>query len=280
METTRIQELARQLLSGELGTDQFLACIAAGQSLRIPDATIDLDRQRRCGFPEVIFGEGKSVESLCAIMTAQIEHGIDPLATRVSPEQAEAILRIVPGVHYNKMGRTLRVDSHQDDQHSPNLPEKNRSTGCRVEQDLPGSMGAVAVITAGTSDLPVAEEVCETLRWLGIEPVRIPDVGVAGPHRLIERLHELRTAAAIIVIAGMEGALPSIVGGHVACPVIGVPTSVGYGASFGGLSALLGMLNSCASNVVVVNINAGFKAAYVAGMIAKQRTGCQDETTH
>ena len=128
----------------------------------------------------------------------------------------------------------------------------------------------MVVITAGTSDKPVAEEVCETLRWMGIACENLTDVGVAGPHRLPEQAHRLRDADAIVVVAGMEGALPSVVGGYVDCPVVGVPTSVGYGANLGGFSALLSMLNSCASNVTVVNIDAGFKGAYIAGLIASR----------
>jgi NCAIR mutase (PurE)-related protein len=130
--------------------------------------------------------------------------------------------------------------------------------------------GRVAVVTAGTGDLPVAEEARETLAWMGIETTMVFDVGVAGPHRLHEHLHKLQDVDAAVVIAGMEGALPSVVGGHVACPVIAVPTSVGYGMSLGGLAALLGMLNSCAANVTVVNIDAGFKGGYVAGLIASR----------
>jgi NCAIR mutase (PurE)-related protein len=127
------------------------------------------------------------------------------------------------------------------------------------------------VATAGTTDLPVAEEARETLDWMGVATEMLHDIGVAGPHRLLERLHVFQNADAAVVAAGMEGALPSVVGGHVACPVIAVPTSVGYGASFGGLAALLGMLNSCAANVVVVNIDAGFKAGYAAGLIARRQ---------
>ena len=130
-------------------------------------------------------------------------------------------------------------------------------------------MGRVAIVTAGTSDLPVAEEARETALWAGAHVELIQDVGVAGPHRLTANLPLLEKADAVVVVAGMEGALPSVVGGHVACPVIAVPTSVGYGASFGGVAALLGMLNSCAANVTVVNIDSGFKGAYVAGMIAR-----------
>ena len=129
--------------------------------------------------------------------------------------------------------------------------------------------GRVTIVTAGTSDLPVAEEARETAAWTGAEVVMVQDVGVAGPHRLPANLAELRGADAVVVVAGMEGALPSVVGGYVACPVIAVPTSVGYGASFGGLAALLGMLNSCAANVTVVNIDAGFKGGYLAGLIAR-----------
>ena len=134
-----------------------------------------------------------------------------------------------------------------------------------------GTVPTVAVITAGTSDLPIAEEARETLDWMGVRVTMIHDVGVAGPHRLPARLSEFDSADAVVVVAGMEGALPSIVGGLVGCPVVGVPTSVGYGASFGGVAALLSMLNSCASNVAVVNINAGFKAGYLAGLIATRR---------
>jgi NCAIR mutase (PurE)-related protein len=139
------------------------------------------------------------------------------------------------------------------------------------ERGAASPAGSVAVISAGSSDLPVAEEVRETLEWMGVRVTMIHDVGVAGPHRLPARLAEFERADAVVVVAGMEGALPSVVGGYVACPVIGVPTSIGYGANFGGVAALLSMLNSCAANVAVVNIDAGFKAAYLAGLIATRR---------
>ncbi len=135
---------------------------------------------------------------------------------------------------------------------------------------MEGTRGKIAVVSAGTSDLPVAEEAFETALWTGAETVLITDVGVAGPHRLQARLSEIQSADAVVVVAGMEGALPSVVGGYVAVPVIAVPTSVGYGTAFGGVTALLGMLNSCASNVTVLNIDAGFKAGYVAGLIARK----------
>jgi NCAIR mutase (PurE)-related protein len=147
------------------------------------------------------------------------------------------------------------------------VPSVRVASGSQVNQDA----AKVAIITAGTGDLPVAEEALETLLWMGAAPVVIKDVGVAGPQRLVLQLEKLRDVEAAVVIAGMEGALPSVVGGFLDCPVIGVPTSVGYGANFGGLSALLSMLNSCAANVCVVNINAGFKGAYVAGLMALRR---------
>lgn len=199
----------------------------------------------------MIYGEGKSVESIVAIARKLLENRQDVLATRVSDEQAAAVIEQLPILRYNRIGRVLS-----------SRPEPKTA--------LPGPTAA-AVISAGTTDQPVAEEARETLRWMGVEATMIHDVGVAGPHRLVERLAEFQSCAAIVVVAGMEGALPSVVGGHVACPVFAVPTSVGYGANFGGLAALLSMLNSCASNVAVVNIDAGFKAAYLAGLVAAKR---------
>jgi len=169
--------------------------------------------------------------------------------TRMSPEQAAELLSQFPSADYNPIGRTFRVSQ----------PASDDSV----------AVGRVTIVTAGTSDLPVAEEARETALWTGAEVNFVQDVGVAGPHRLAANLHLLTDADAIVVVAGMEGALPSVVGGHVSCPVIGVPTSIGYGAAFAGLAALLGMLNSCASNVTVVNIDAGFKGGYVAGLIAR-----------
>lgn len=220
-------------------------------------ATLDFDRSRRCGFPEVIFGEGKSISTLREIIGALVDRGQDVLATRIAPGAAAEIQAVFPAARYNDLARTLRVPCGRDDA-QPQVADRPRRA------DAPH----VAVITAGTSDLPVAEEARETLAWMGVRTTMIHDVGVAGPHRLPARLAEFQDADAIVVVAGMEGALPSMVGGYVACPVIAVPTSVGYGANFGGVSALLSMLNSCASNVAVVNIDAGFKGAYLAGLIA------------
>jgi len=224
-------------------------------SVTTPTATVDLDRRRRCGFPEVVFGQGKTVEQLREILAALVSDGGDALATRIDAEQAAGLVAAFPQGRYNRVARTFRV---------PARPPRPSGEG-GVEG---ASAGWVAVISAGTSDLAVAEEARETLDWMGVRVTMIHDVGVAGPHRLPERLAEFEAADAVVVVAGMEGALPSVVGGYVACPVIGVPTSVGYGANFGGISALLSMLNSCAANVAVVNIDAGFKAAYLAGLIA------------
>lgn len=248
----RISSLITRLLNGNLTPEAFRAelteIVSIPRQADIGEAVVDLERQKRCGFPEVIYGEGKTAETIAAIIEQQREHGIVPLATRVSSEKAELILKRFPELRYNPQARLLRG-------------EVSVSAGAR---------GKIAVISAGTSDLPVAEEAFETALWTGAETILIKDVGVAGPHRLQARLSEIRNADAVVVVAGMEGALPSVVGGYVAVPVIAVPTSVGYGTAFGGVTALLGMLNSCSSNVTVVNIDAGFKAGYVAGLIARK----------
>ncbi len=215
---------------------------------RFDDVSIDLDRAVRCGVPEVVYAPGKSIEAVAAVFEAQQQAGQPSLATRVSLEQAEALCGMFPAAVHNAVARTVALG---------NLAET-------------GACGRVLVVTAGTTDRPVAEEACETARWLGCEIELLTDVGVAGPHRLFQQRQRLQAADAIVVVAGMEGALPSVVAGWVAVPVIGVPTSVGYGASFGGFSALLSMLNSCAANVSVVNIDAGFKGGYLAGLIARQ----------
>ncbi|MCC7475675.1 MAG: nickel pincer cofactor biosynthesis protein LarB [Pirellulales bacterium] len=240
------------------------------ETLQALATTLDFDRRRRCGFPEVIYGPGKTVEQLRAIVGKLLDHGEPVLATRMDAAQAAGLLETFPtGVH-NSVARTFRVRSKERGVRSEERGEEPSLATASSEQPGPSlkGRGSVAIITAGTGDLPVAEEARETLDWMGVETRMIHDVGVAGPHRLPERLDEFRHADAIVVVAGMEGALPSVVGGYVACPVIAVPTSVGYGANFGGLSALLSMLNSCANNVAVVNIDAGFKAGFMAGLIA------------
>lgn len=247
------ERLARQLLAGELPLDEFVRQLnlrgaALPGEADVGEAVVDLDRRRRCGFPEVVFGQGKSVAALDKIFRALLLDGAPVLATRINAEQAAELEVLFPAGRYNATGRTFCVPAAQGQQLAPR--------------------GRVTIVTAGTSDLPVAEEARETALWMGADVNMIFDVGVAGPHRLRARLSEMLDADAVVVVAGMEGALPSVVGGYVSCPVIAVPTSVGYGASFGGLAALLGMLNSCAANVTVVNIDAGFKGAYVAALIA------------
>lgn len=254
MNGTSPLQLAEQLLSGKISPAEFAQFVSQAQGIRLDThaTTVDIDRQRRCGFPEVIFAEGKSSQALRAIVAAHLERGEEAFATRVSPEKAHDLQQDYPLANYNSVARTWRA--HPADK--------------RLGTDL---IGHVAVITAGTSDLAVAEEARETLDWMGIRTTIVHDVGVAGPHRLPARLAEFSDADVVVVVAGMEGALPSVVGGYVPCPVIAVPTSVGYGASLGGIASLLGMLNSCAANVAVVNIDAGFKAGYLAGLIASRQ---------
>lgn len=251
MDLTHAESLAKQLLDGQLAVEDFVQQVSQGTVADLGVAQIDLDRRRRCGFPEVVFAEGKTREALVEIMSTLVKAEGNALATRVSAEQAAVLDSALPQGRYNRLGRTFRVGQA----HDASRPQSN-------------SEGIIAIITAGTGDLPVAEEARETATWMGADVRMIYDVGVAGPHRLPSRLADFADADAVVVIAGMEGALPSVVGGYVACPVIAVPTSVGYGANFGGVSALLSMLNSCAANVTVVNIDAGFKGAYVASLIA------------
>ncbi len=254
MDNKQIQEWATALAAGEVTPAQFTAAFQAAKDRSVlADATLDLDRRARCGYPEIIYGAGKSVSSLVAIVERLLSEQQPVLATRIDQAKAAELLRTFPQANYNSVGRTFRVAS--------DATIRNETSHDRV-----------AIVTAGTSDLPVAEEARETVDWMGLQTVMIHDVGVAGPHRLPAHVATLRSAAAVVVVAGMEGALPSVVGGYVATPVIGVPTSVGYGAALGGLAALLGMLNSCAANVTVVNIDAGFKAGYVAALMARQRS--------
>ena len=252
MNRHEIEKLAGQLLKGELSVEDFTGRLTSPRIADVGEAQVDLDRHRRCGFPEVIFSQGKSVAIMEKIIQTLVDHGVDVLATRMSAEQAAELCPKFPAGRYNPVGRTFRIP---------------------LAAEEPSRRGRVTIVTAGTSDLPVAEEARETALWTGAKVEMVHDVGVAGPHRLAANLGPLQDSDAVVVAAGMEGALPSVVGGHVACPVIAVPTSVGYGASFGGLAALLGMLNSCAANVTVVNIDAGFKGGYIAGLIAKNAVG-------
>jgi NCAIR mutase (PurE)-related protein len=255
MDSVALRTLAEQLAAGTLAVDEFLARLARRATADLGDIQVDLDRRRRCGFPEVVYGEGKSVEQIAKVLETLLAEGGDALATRIDAPTAAALGERFPTGRYNAVGRTFRIS---------NVAAGDPSA------DVRRGGGRVVVVTAGTTDLPVAEEARETALWMGADVALVQDVGVAGPQRLIAKLPIIRSADCVVCVAGMEAALPSVLGGHVDCPVIGVPTSVGYGANFGGLAALLSMLNSCAANVTVVNIDAGFKGGYLAGLIASR----------
>lgn len=230
----------------------------------------DRDRQRRCGFGEVIFGSGKSVDTICTIASDLLNSGqTEVLVTRVEQSQFELLESQFPHCRYSAAGRTLRI-SREPVATVRQLPypaaAPMQASGI-VESN---QLGQIAVITAGSTDSPIGDEALETLHWMGVRAHLITDVGVAGPYRLLAHLERLRGCAAIVVVAGMEGALASVVGGLVPCPIIAVPTSVGYGANFEGITTLLSMISSCAAGVTVVNIDAGFKGGYVAGLIANK----------
>lgn len=210
-------------------------------------ATIDNMRESRVGYPEIIYCEGKSAEQVAGIVEYMYKRGSNVLATRAKEEMFHAVTRLVPKAEFNRTARAIIIR----------------------QQEVPTPESYIAIVTAGTSDLPVAEEAFVTADLFGNRIEKITDVGVAGIHRLFDKIDTIRKAKVIIVVAGMEGALAGVVGGLVDKPVIAVPTSVGYGAHFGGLAALLGMLNSCAGGVSVVNIDNGFGAGYLASMINK-----------
>lgn len=249
MEIEKLRALLEEVKGGEIAVDDALQSLRTLPFEDLGFSKIDHHRQLRTGFPEVIFCQGKTVEHVKQISERILAAGHPLLATRATPDMYEAVKAIQPAARYNDLGRTISVSQSE-------------------EEGTPG----ILVVSAGTSDLPVAEEAAETVLMMGNAPERLYDVGVAGLHRLISNHEKLLTARVIIVIAGMEGALPSVVGGLVDCPVIAVPTSIGYGASFGGLAALLGMLNSCASGVTVVNIDNGFGAGYSASLINRLTT--------
>ncbi len=214
-------------------------------------ARLDTQREMRLGYPEVVFCSGKTPAQLRGIMEALLKTESDILATRADSQHFEAVRGLSPDLRCDPASRTITL---------------------RRRASPPGAGSIVAIVTAGTSDIPVAEEAAVTAEFFGSPVQRVFDVGVAGLHRLVGRLDVIRSARVVVAVAGMEGALPSVLGGLVGVPVIAVPTSVGYGASFGGLSALLAMLNSCAPGVCVVNIDNGFGAGYLAAMINAPRS--------
>src|SRR5438128_8325877 len=248
MESNDLRDVLEQIRAGQLSVDTALQRLSGAPLVDLGYAHVDLHRRQRCGFPEVIFCEGKSCAWVEGVVRKLAEAGQDCLATRVNAEQAQHLARQFPQGEQDRLGRTFWLPA------IPHAP----------------SQGRVIVITAGTSDLPVAQEAVVTARALGCEVELLADVGVAGIHRLLRHRERFSQADAIVVVAGMVGALPSVVGGLVDCPVIAVPTSIGYGASFGGLAALFTMLNSCSASVVVGNIDTGFKAGHVAGTIARR----------
>jgi NCAIR mutase (PurE)-related protein len=254
-----LRNILEEVQARQLDVERALERLAkfGAQVADLGYAQVDLHRRQRCGFPEVIFCQGKTCEWVSAVVHKLVEVGQDCLATLVSAEQAEYLARVFPQAQQDLIGRTFWLPAGQVSEN-------------RLRQ------GNVCVLTAGTADLPVAHEAVTTARALGCHVVLIADVGVAGLHRLLRHHGRFIQADAVVVIAGMEGALPSVVGGLVDCPVIAVPTSVGYGAQFSGLAALLSMLNSCAANVVVVNIDSGFKGGYVAALIARRASGKGD----
>ncbi len=247
MNATELKRLFEQVRNKKVSADEAVQKLRHMPFEDLGFAKVDHHRSLRVGMPEVIFGPGKDPAHLADIFSKLAERGNNVLATRVNDEQVRAVRKRLKKAEHNKVARTL------------SLRQGNEQTG----------KGKIVIVCAGTSDVPVAEEAAVTADLMGNEISRVYDVGVAGIHRLLAHKSELSEARVLIVCAGMEGALPSVVGGLVGVPVIAVPTSVGYGASFGGLTALLGMMNSCASNVTVVNIDNGFGAAYVASMINK-----------
>ncbi|HEX8691867.1 MAG TPA: nickel pincer cofactor biosynthesis protein LarB [Longimicrobium sp.] len=247
MTPEKLRLLLSEVASGAVAPDEAERRLAWTPFEQLPFASVDHHRALRQGFPEVIFGEGKTPEQVVGIAQRIAARGDGVLVTRVAPAAAHALRAAFPSIELNALGRTAWL--------APAEPTERTVRG------------TVLVVTAGTSDLPVAEEAAVTAHAFGNPVERMTDVGVAGLHRLLAQGEKLRSAAVIIVVAGMEGALPSVVGGLVSVPVIAVPTSVGYGASFGGVAALLGMLNSCASGVTVVNIDNGFGAACAAARI-------------
>jgi NCAIR mutase (PurE)-related protein len=242
-------QLLADVQAGRLAIEAAAARLSEPAVGDLGFATLDLHRRERCGFPEVILAEGKTAEWVDAAIQRLAQAGQDCFVTRVSPALADHLAKQFPLAEQDHLARTFWLPA----------------SGPR-----PCPAGNVLVVTAGTSDLPVAQEATVTARVMGANAGLIADVGVAGIHRVLRHREKLAAADVVIVVAGMDGALPSVVGGLIDCPVIACPTSTGYGAAFGGVAALLTMLNSCSAGVCVVNIDAGFKAGYVAALLVKR----------
>lgn len=248
MDQEQIRHLLEKVAAGDLDPDQALTRLRDLPFENLGFAHIDHHRALRTGFPEVILGQGKTRDQVLSIAERIAERGSQVLVTRLEEETAQALVERFPQAEYDALARTFLVPAAK----------------------APKEQGLVAVVSAGTADLPVAREAVVTARAMGAHVEEIYDVGVAGLHRLLAYREQLQKARAIVVVAGMEGALASVVGGLVDAPVVAVPTSIGYGASFQGVAALLAMLNSCASGVVVVNIDNGFGAGYAAALINRR----------
>lgn len=249
MNATDIENILKELSGGRISEADAAKQIKDLSFEDIGYARVDHSRATRQGFPEVIFGEGKTSQQICGIFEKLIERSPNVLITRTNEDVYGEIRDVFIDAEWHESARLIRV--------------------FRDKQDV--GFGEITVCTAGTSDIPVAEEAALTAETMGNRVQRIWDAGVAGVHRILAERERLQTSSVVIVVAGMEGALPSVVGGLVSVPVIGVPTSIGYGASFGGIAALLGMLNSCSSNVTVVNIDNGFGAGFSASLINRKR---------
>ncbi len=254
MNPDALRQLLASLAAGEVTAADAFRRLETLPFEDLEGVCVDHHRALRCGFPEVIFGERKTPEQLEQAFSRLADAGSDVLATRVSPAAAAHVQARIPDAAYHETARALTLTQTPHTEHV-------------------GRLGLVGIVCAGSADLPVAEEARITAELMGQPTQSFYDVGVAGLHRLLARYGEIRAANVLVVVAGMEGALPSVVGGLVAAPVIAVPTSVGYGASFHGLAALLGMLNTCAAGVSVVNIDNGFGAGYQAAMINRLATG-------
>ena len=251
MNKDSLRQLLVQVKAGTLGVNEGLDHLKHMPFEDLTFAKVDHHRDLRCGFPEVIYCEGKTTEQVATIFEKCADTGVNVLATRADHPAYEAIHDVLPDAEYYELARCITLRQTEAEK----------------------SAGTIAVVSAGTADLPVAEEACVTAEIMDQTVVTYYDVGVAGIHRLLAHTSDIQDATVVVVVAGMEGALPSVVGGLVSAPVIAVPTSVGYGASFGGLAALLGMLNSCANNIAVVNIDNGFGAGCLAATINRLAEG-------
>jgi len=247
MDADNLVKILEAYKNSKASLEEVLEQIRLQEAEELEFACVDHGRMARCGIPEVILGQGKTADQILSIARQMAKRQSPILATRLSPEQAKLLAAEFPQAQYNELARVVKIGQAAE----------------------PASGGRVACISAGTSDLPVAEEAVETASFLGAQVEKFYDVGVAGIHRLMRHMGVIKSADVAIVVAGMEGALASVVGGLLDKPVIGVPTSVGYGSSLGGLAALMGMLNSCAANVCVVNIDNGFGAGVLSAMISR-----------